>query len=835
MKADFALRYFLDLGRTQSGVATEPITLLPEQSVYDALELLCEASLVASSGSTDVDLSGIDSRNAVVAAETLLNARANEISDRFATVVFSRFPESSFDALRQSGGGERTVPGGTYGEASERFLAAANEFAVVPREIASALRDSARAMKSLNNALRRADNQAAIIRIMTQSNIADRAAQCATAALGSMSANGARAAAVAIATAAVVCANTILQSVYAFARQAKELDNVDLSRDDAFLEYERLSQGAMDRLNALETRTASMVAELDASLIALESIRASARRNLNHVIYLTSDESVPAFSVNGALRGRLSTEYSRYDAARRRAIDMSILAKRAIEQRFGVRLASLEQDMQLVAAPARWQGDVCTMEAMTAGESDEDVFDYADRYVGAYVDQLESFVESYRLDYPFQAAEDEMVVSWRDDIAGVRVACDAPSANLILQSDDLSFEGTEDVPGWTSAHCNEGADGRPLPGCVVARRSEETGPELGRADGTAPRAFDVEFAPLAADACVNGPSAPGCPCEGVAGCGFAAGVSWGREVALAPGRYRLSWFQRDTPRTDTFRVVDERGRVLNGAYQFFSSEYFSAGSYLTSEWVRVVTTFMLTAPTSVRVEVTAAAAPQPPGRYLVSGVLLEDASGAVPGSEYEAGPWVAASSEGTAPLPVCEDTDGTVFRRTQWSRGEGFWETSLYITQNQIDRGAVFGRAGFAANNFNYRIDSIGLNFVGSQVLSCEGSSLPSTCYSSGSVSYSLDHDGPFVVRNHRGEEYEAPLFDGSIEHARGLAAERYLTNPVSSADRALLEPYMQTQFRGRPLTGRYRLRVWDRDGFNFANLEDVQVVIRYRHWTRFR
>jgi hypothetical protein len=85
------------------------------------------------------------------------------------------------------------------------------------------------------------------------------------------------------------------------------------------------------------------------------------------------------------------------------------------------------------------------------------------------------------------------------------------------------------------------------------------------------------------------------------------------------------------------------------------------------------------------------------------------------------------------------------------------------------------------------------------------------------------------------GDAYDAPLFTGNIEHARGLAAERYLTNPLSGADRGLIEPYMQRQFRGRPLAGTYRIRVWEVDGIDFEQLEDVQLVLDYGFWTRFR
>jgi hypothetical protein len=205
-------------------------------------------------------------------------------------------------------------------------------------------------------------------------------------------------------------------------------------------------------------------------------------------------------------------------------------------------------------------------------------------------------------------------------------------------------------------------------------------------------------------------------------------------------------------------------------------------------------------------------------------------------------------------LPVCEDTDGATFRLDHWVRKcvklcpdgyssdcagedaqtECFRETTFDITQRGIESGNAFVQAGFARGNFNYRIDSIGLNFVGTGVRNCEDAEVPATCHSAGFVTYTIEHEGPFFVRNHFGEDFEAKLFPGKIEHARGLGNERYLTNPMSSADSELLGPYLRRELKGRPLDGRFVLRVWEEPGLNFDAIEDVQVVLNYRYWTRF-
>ncbi len=77
-------------------------------------------------------------------------------------------------------------------------------------------------------------------------------------------------------------------------------------------------------------------------------------------------------------------------------------------------------------------------------------------------------------------------------------------------------------------------------------------------------------------------------------------------------------------------------------------------------------------------------------------------------------------------------------------------------------------------------------------------------------------------------------MFDGNIEHARGLATERYLTNPLSNADDQLIKQYLRAEFQGRPLDGNFAVRVWEEPGVNFEAIKDVQLVVNYRYWTRF-
>jgi hypothetical protein len=88
-------------------------------------------------------------------------------------------------------------------------------------------------------------------------------------------------------------------------------------------------------------------------------------------------------------------------------------------------------------------------------------------------------------------------------------------------------------------------------------------------------------------------------------------------------------------------------------------------------------------------------------------------------------------------------------------------------------------------------------------------------------------------VRNYQGEDHRVELCPVIIDHARALAAERYLANPLSLADRCLIEPYFWSEYRGHRLDGHSALRIREEPGVDFSQIEDVQLVLSYRYWTR--
>jgi hypothetical protein len=86
----------------------------------------------------------------------------------------------------------------------------------------------------------------------------------------------------------------------------------------------------------------------------------------------------------------------------------------------------------------------------------------------------------------------------------------------------------------------------------------------------------------------------------------------------------------------------------------------------------------------------------------------------------------------------------------------GYWETTFDLNQRDIETGTTLGNSGFARGNFNYRIETVGVNFVGTGVKDCSSTPLPSTCHTAGYVPYTLIHNGPYYVRNHLGRDFLA-------------------------------------------------------------------------------
>lgn len=339
-------------------------------------------------------------------------------------------------------------------------------------------------------------------------------------------------------------------------------------------------------------------------------------------------------------------------------------------------------------------------------------------------------------------------------------------------------------------------------------------------------------------------------------------------VRLDGGTYLLSWYEplraagditqpyltpfvRTPTGTD---VTVTRGVAAGSPYEAGQDRWLAPG------WARHWATFATSGEVYVGWQVP------PSTGDLADGVLfaapqLEEIEG---GDLMSVGPsqfW-PTDDDGLSPFGTCEDRGGVQMRSKDGAWSEGcevycpagtgndctstvsdpdllpkrcFHELKFHISQEDIEKGKLIPQGGFAAGNFNYRWEEIGVNVVGTAIKNCENSELPSACYANNFLQYSLRHDGPFTVRNYLGRDYEAPIYSGRIQQSKALMAERYLTNPLSGADRSLLTDFWDYEFVGRPLEGNYTLRIYgtEKDGLDWDKVEDIQLLMHYRYWTR--
>lgn len=662
-------------------------------------------------------------------------------------------------------------------------------------------------------------------------------------------------------------------------------------RRDAIDEQLRSTFATFDQqaneTNAAMRRNAASIREqfaaIDAALSRLNAIRTEGRRALARALYLESDGADDHSAVSTVYRARYNTLLTRYRAAHDRAVRAAYIARRAVEQRLAMPLETITDDLPTVEAPASWADEICTLPSIdyealrgaptpdgSPGPAPLGPEGYSGSYVGDYVTRLEQVVESYNFVFPFREGTDTVVISLRDDVAGVRAECEVETPNLLYQSDHLDILATGGAPGWERYGCvpvlSEEPDASTVDAhCVSARPitpDEDDAywpPASGGADFGLPNGFRVRF----------GGSDAATP-----------DTSLAQRVTLEEGRYRLSWYERSSlsPMPGQVIVTTEGGAVL--------SDSPPRQTAIAGGWSRLHTFVDIARTQRVIVRIVPAGPGGPsttPGgigsisdgsipasTVDVGGIMLENVTRSVVGDPYREipdpfgsgtvvladlaapGPYFATGATRARLLRDCIDYTGESFRAEAWTRGctrvcpDGYdaacddrvartrcyYQTTIPIQSSFVERVLTGTPAGFAAGNYNYRIETIGLNVVGTGLRICDGSP---GCYGSGNVSYSLLHTGPYIVRNARGEAYSAPLFPGRMESARALGAERYITNPISSADQALIGPYQRPDFSGRPLGGSLVLRIWDEPTLDFDRIEDVQLVLGYRYWQRQR
>jgi hypothetical protein len=749
--------------------------------------------------------------------------------------IFSKFPTKVADALRNEEatgafpqfGGELAVAisnaRGALLRIRENGPLAANEIAQLGSDI-----------RELKILLRKAAIGRELSDLQFMSTMQDRLASCATSMANISQSTTPWGAAGAGVAAAVTCANSISQIGIASDVARLQSEDSALNGQLAVNDFGGKFAAHATSMQSLALHLAEAQDDLDSALANIENIRAQARSALVDALAASTFEAKHQAENSNVIGTLASGNYRRYSDALHNARRMGFLAKRAIEQRLGVTLADLTDDYPLVEAPQKWESTICTFSGINyaaLAKSDSGApQSYAGGFIGEYVTKLENFVESYRLEHNFAEGRDTAVISLRDDIMNVKSDCLVDGPNLLFNAGQID-EAIR--PGWTRQGCPTepvGEDEVPAPGCIAVTKRTD-GPVFPDSARARTSGFDVSF-----------------------GSQSTSDSALVQELELSDGVYRMTWYTQEG--AGSADGGDGAGVIL-GSSNVEVLEDDIDPSTSSATWKRRYKIFRLAAPETVGIgfkkpatggaNCTVSAS----NCSTIAAPMLER----LPDIELSLAfaPFVNTTDSTDQVMPACVDRGGGKFRSTRWTRAcvnlcvDGFADncavgrskeycyrqTEFGFSQRDIQLGKVFNFSGFARGNFNYRIDSVGLNFVGTGIRACEDSAAPEACYGGGFVPFSLSHQGPFFVRNHTGADVQAHVFDGNIEHGRGLATERYLTSPLSDADRSLMDQYTRREFAGRPLDGNFVLRVWEEDGVDFSKIEDVQIALNYRYWTR--
>jgi hypothetical protein len=307
-----------------------------------------------------------------------------------------------------------------------------------------------------------------------------------------------------------------------------------------------------------------------------------------------------------------------------------------------------------------------------------------------------------------------------------------------------------------------------------------------------------------------------------------------QSVVLDPGSYLLSWWDRvpldangNSLSNGAYRVtvVGPEGNVVEGYDAEPGSEGWSP---------RHVLRIRITAPGLYSVVFGAASPGAEPSAVLIANVQLERATSA--GAEPTAYEHNALSR--TRLSHDCTDREYFLKRfEHQCQSGRCYYElvTPFTIDTKAIVNGESPLASKFASGNFNFRHIDVAVNIVGTGVIDCSNSDQLS-CYGTGLLEYTLEHlayNAQLIDHNGNAQRFDFGM--GAIRNGRALATERYITLPIGSADNDLLrQPQItKTELSGRPLDGLYRFRVYEDPTLVWDNIEDIQLVLHHRYWSR--
>jgi hypothetical protein len=287
-------------------------------------------------------------------------------------------------------------------------------------------------------------------------------------------------------------------------------------------------------------------------------------------------------------------------------------------------------------------------------------------------------------------------------------------------------------------------------------------------------------------------------------------------VQLDVGTYALSWFDSvrgSTPGdTPTSAGADYTVRVYDSGWNSVAvvnpSPFVPAASELWSQ--RQVLPFTVTTPGAYHVLFGASVSTSAAGSVAIADVQLESAASANAVTAYEHTEASRLILSGD-----CIAGNAVSFRN---AFGYACNSKGCYYDLSQpftIDFEALAAGGSalagkIAQDNFNYRNVNIALNVVGTGVVDCVKAPTPS-CFGSPYLEYTLEHDA----------------FAAGIIDYEGVTREFNFQAMLSQP------AFTKVELRGRPLSGTYRLRVHESPSLAWDHVEDIQIVLTYRYWSR--
>ncbi|MEO8905255.1 MAG: hypothetical protein ABI627_27360 [Polyangiaceae bacterium] len=630
-------------------------------------------------------------------------------------------------------------------------------------------------------------------------------------------------------------------------------------------ETQGLYQGVNDTITGLKNNNNAALQDIDDIKQLASKANIALAKASGADFMAINGKNVPNH-VNTVYRRQFDLTRQRYGLAIESAKRTAYLARLSIEQRLGVRLDELHVNIGPLEAPATWADDLCTVQgidynalrtatpgavASSPGQIDA-IKGFANQFIGDYVSKLREFVQFYNVQFPFVDSNDAAVISLREDLPSSLSQCVGPSKNLLLYSDSLSANSPDESSatmvshgGWRVTPCGSGACLRVQSGGTLVNSIVGGIPVLATPPGGSGQA---SLLVSIADPSPTADSGSGGPDGGVAEPvipTLAPHASVFQTLVLKAGvRYVLSWWDmarhgdggptRNADTVDPYvaAVFDSNWALVSGGSAIVPQQSTDGVTWSDRRTLDVF------APVDGEYHVLFTAAP---AGVIGDGVAIANVQLEV--SPGNAGGATAYESNGAKNLHAtgkCTVDTPDRFRSRFVRRCDNigcFFELSdvLAIDTQALNQGSSSLLGKLAVGNFNYRNNTVALNVVGTGVIDC--SQAPATsCNGSAYVQYDLDH----VAYNVPLEDYEGGTrcFDfgqGSIRGGKALASERFITLPLGSADRDLIDqsPFLKPEFSGRPLSGSYRLRIHDEPQLVWKNVQDIQIVMNYGYWSR--